>query len=104
LSFHESIKALVAVDPDRVGITPKRRRKLTFNYERPYLLTETVQIKGIDSPEGKEGKERPASAAATLLGEDATKQQAFRAEVRMRNFGRGPAVIVVVRCRLAAMT
>jgi hypothetical protein len=78
--------------------------ELTFNYERPYLLVETVAIKGIDSPEGKEGKERAASAAATLFGEDATKQQPFRAEVRMRNFGRGPAVIVRVRCRLAPMT
>jgi hypothetical protein len=26
LTFHEALKALVNVDPDRVGLTPKRRR------------------------------------------------------------------------------
>jgi hypothetical protein len=27
LSFHEALKAIVSVDPDRVGLTPKRRKK-----------------------------------------------------------------------------
>jgi len=27
LTFHEAVKALVNVDPDRVGITPKRRKE-----------------------------------------------------------------------------
>jgi hypothetical protein len=27
LTFHEALKAIVGVDPDSVGITPKRRKK-----------------------------------------------------------------------------
>ena len=27
LTFHEALKAIVSVDPDSVGITPKRREK-----------------------------------------------------------------------------
>jgi len=27
LTFHEALKAIVSVDPDKVGITPKRRKK-----------------------------------------------------------------------------
>ncbi len=26
LTFHEALKAIINVDPDRVGITPKRRK------------------------------------------------------------------------------
>jgi len=26
LTFHEAVKALITVDPDRVGLTPKRRK------------------------------------------------------------------------------
>jgi hypothetical protein len=26
LTFHEALKAIVGVDPDKVGITPKRRK------------------------------------------------------------------------------
>jgi len=29
LCFHEALKALVRVDPDKVGITSKRRKTLT---------------------------------------------------------------------------
>jgi len=28
LTFHEALKAIVKVDPDKVGLTPKRRTKL----------------------------------------------------------------------------
>jgi hypothetical protein len=27
LTFHEALKAIVNVDPDKVGITPKRRKR-----------------------------------------------------------------------------
>ena len=27
LTFHEAVKALIDVDPDRVGLTPKRRKR-----------------------------------------------------------------------------
>jgi hypothetical protein len=26
LTFHEALKAIISVDPDRVGLTPKRRK------------------------------------------------------------------------------
>jgi hypothetical protein len=29
LTFHEALKALVKVDPDKVGLVPKRRKKKT---------------------------------------------------------------------------
>jgi hypothetical protein len=29
LTFHEALKAIISVDPDRVGITPKRRKGRT---------------------------------------------------------------------------
>jgi len=39
LTFHEAVQALVSVDPDSVGLTPKRRRKgkrgVTKASERP---------------------------------------------------------------------
>jgi hypothetical protein len=28
LTFHEGVKALINVDPDRIGITPKRRQRI----------------------------------------------------------------------------
>ena len=28
LTFHEALKHLVSVDPDRVGLTPKRRKQM----------------------------------------------------------------------------
>jgi hypothetical protein len=40
LTFHEALKALVVVDPDRVGLVPKRRKK------RKRLSTKRLHTKG----------------------------------------------------------
>ena len=34
LTFHEALKAIVGVDPDSVGITPKRRKKTARAVEK----------------------------------------------------------------------